>query len=263
MKTFRQRLADGETVRIFAAGRMIHPVMFDAYALAGGFHGFWLDQEHCGLTYEQVMLASVCARANDFDCFVRMAMTNYSQATQNLEAGAGGLMAARVESAAHAEQFMQWVKFAPRGTRGINSGGRDANYGLKSLTQFAADSNRDSFAAIQIETLGALKDVDAIAAIDGVDLLFVGPSDLSIELGIIGQMENPKLWDAMAAVSAACKKHGKHWATLGLTPAFAERAWELNCRMLSFGLDVIHLRKGVEAVKEQYPKCFKSPSEQK
>jgi 4-hydroxy-2-oxoheptanedioate aldolase len=255
-RTFKELLAGKELVRVFAAGRIIHPAVFDVYGLVGGFHGVWLDQEHAGTTYEQIALCSVCARANNFDMFVRMAMTDYAQATQNLEAGAGGLMAARIISAEHAEEFMQWVKFAPRGTRGVNTGGRDALYAGKTPAQFVVDSNRDTFVAIQIETLGALEQADEIAAIDGVDMLFVGPSDLSQELGVLGQFHHEKLWTAYERVAKACERHGKHWATIAVDPKFAQRAVEVGCRMLSFGVDVAALRKGVEATKQAFGELF-------
>lgn len=253
---FKQLLAGDELIRIFAAGRMIHPVLFDVVGMVGGFHGFWLDQEHCGLTYEQVVLASACGRANGFDNFVRMAMTDYSQATQNLEAGAGGLMAARIYSAAEAEKFVRWVKFAPRGERGLNSSGYDGHFGGKSQLQFTQDTNRDNLVIVQIETLSALEDVEAIAAVPDVDLLFVGPSDLSQELGIIGQFDHEKLWTAYEKISAACARHGTAWATLGLYPEFCQRAISLGCRMLSFGVDAILLRRGVEATRDQFAELF-------
>ncbi len=88
---------------------------------------------------------------------VRMVAANYALVTQCLEAGAGGVMGARITSAAHAEEFVRWAKFAPRGLRGMNSSGRDSNYTHKSQAQFAADSNREQLVSIQIETLGALK----------------------------------------------------------------------------------------------------------
>ena len=79
-------------------------------------------------------------------------------------------MAARIESAEHAEEFMQWVKFAPRGNRGMNGSGYDCLYGGKPLPQFVTDANRDNFAAIQIESLRARDECEKIAAMDGVDL---------------------------------------------------------------------------------------------
>ena len=103
-------------------------------------------------------------------------------------------MGAQIQSAEHAEEFVRWCKFAPRGVRGFNTSGRDALYTHKPPAQFAEDSNRDSFVAIQIETLGALNDADAIAAIDGVDMLFVGPADMSQSLGVVGQYEHEKVW---------------------------------------------------------------------
>src|SRR5687767_11949484 len=76
--SFKSLLASGQLCRIFCSGRIIHPVVFDVHGMCGGFHGIWLDQEHCGVSYEQVVLAAACCRANGMDSFVRMAMTNYS-----------------------------------------------------------------------------------------------------------------------------------------------------------------------------------------
>jgi 4-hydroxy-2-oxoheptanedioate aldolase len=256
MHRFKSRLAKNQLCRVYCVGRLMQPAVFDVHGMVGGYHGFWIDQEHAGVTYEQVCIASSAGRANGQDCFVRMAMTNYSMATAYLEGGAGGLMAARIDSAAHAEEFMQWVKFAPRGNRGLNAGGFDAAYGGKTLPQLAADANRDNFVAIQIETPGALDEVEKIAAIDGVDLLFVGPSDLSQVLGVLSQWESPTLWSAIERCDAACKKHGKHWGTIAVNPKFAARAYDLGCRMLSFGMDIVMLRRGLEATRANFGTMF-------
>lgn len=253
---FKEKLARGELVRLFALGRFPSPVTVELFALAGGYDGCWLDQEHTGMTYEQILVAALAAKANGMDTFVRMAPTSYALVTQNLETGAGGVMAARIESAAQAEEFVQWAKFAPRGSRGLNSSGRDADYSFKPAAQFAADANRDHLVAIQIETLGALREADPIAAIDGVDVLFIGPADLSQALGILGQFDNPKLWEGYAAVDAACKKHGKHWGTIGPSPEFIQRAMDHGCSMMTFGSELHCLRKGIEATKQANAKWF-------
>ena len=187
-----------------------------------------------------------------------MAPSDYSLVTQNLEAGAGGVMAAQIRSAAHAEQFVTWAKFAPRGLRRLNTSGRDAHYTHKSQQQFAADANRDQFVAIQIETLGALEEADAIAANDAVDLLFVGPSDLSQALGILGQFSHPRLLEALDRVAAACRKHGKHWGTVAPNPEYTKCCYDKGCRMLSVGADVLALRQGIEVAKNQYRELFQA-----
>jgi 2-dehydro-3-deoxyglucarate aldolase/4-hydroxy-2-oxoheptanedioate aldolase len=256
MPTFKQLLTLDRPLRVFAVGRVPSPVVIDLFGLAGGYDGFWMDQEHGGLSYEQIQVAAVCARANGFDSFVRMAPLNYAQTTQALEAGAGGLMAARINSADEAEQFVQWAKFAPRGSRGMNTSGRDALFTHKTPAQFAAEANGEQFVAIQVETRGALEDADRIAAIDGVDLLFVGPVDLSQALGITGQLGHETLWSAIERVAAACRRHGKHWGIVPPDPALAARAVEMGCRMLTVGNDVMCLRRGIQGVKESYGGLF-------
>ena len=165
--SFRQLFAGSEIIRVFSVGRIVHPVVFDLYGMIGGFHGCWLDQEHAGITYEQIVLASACAgqrlrylRADGDDWLFP------SDAEPG--GGAGGLMAARVESAAHAEEFMSWVKFPPRGRRGLNVNGRDGDYGGLALPEYIVRSNAENVAIVQIETLGAFEQADEIAAIDGV-----------------------------------------------------------------------------------------------
>jgi 4-hydroxy-2-oxoheptanedioate aldolase len=253
---FREILAAGELARLFAIGRLLHPILIDMYGLAGGFHGFWLDQEHCGLTYEQIQLASVCARANNFDSFVRMAPSDYALVTQNLEAGAGGVMAAQIRDAEHAEQFVKWAKFAPRGYRGMNNAGRDADYTHKTQEQFAVDSNRDHFIAIQIETLGALEQAEQISAIDGVDLLFVGPSDLSQAMGLLGQFAHKKVVEALDHVAAACRRHGKHWGTVAPNKEYTQMCYDKGCRMLTLSTEITVVKHGIEQHKAAYKGMF-------
>ncbi len=256
MKTFKERLAANEVIRVFALGRLVHPLLVEMYGLAGGYHGLWVDQEHVTHATPDLAVAALAARANDFDSFVRMAPTGYSQVTQALEAGMGGVMAAQIHSAEQAAEFLSWTKFAPQGTRGLNSGGRDANYSHMPATEFIERSNRESFVAIQVETLGSVDEADEIAALEGVDLLFVGPADLSLALGIVGQFHHEKLWEAISKVAQACEKHGKHWGAVVPDPEFADKAVEMGCRMPTMGNDVITLRRGVDAIKSAFASQF-------
>ena len=251
--TFKQRLAAGDTLRVFAVGRILHPVVIEMFGLAGGYDGFWIDAEHVALNTEQIVTLAVAGRANRFDCFVRIAPTGYSQVTQCLETGAGGVMAAQIHSAEEAEQFVRWAKFAPRGARGLNAGGCDAGYTHTPPARFVEEANRDLLTAIQIETAGAVEDAEAIAAIDDVDLLFVGPADLSLALGCVGDFHHEKLWDAIRRVAAACRNHGKAWGAVTPDPKFAERAREHGCRMLTIGNEVLCLRRGIEAFQQAFP----------
>lgn len=256
MAAFKQLLATDRLIRTFALGRMMHPMIVEMFGLAGGYDGFWIDHEHASGTSEQLITLALAARANQMDCFVRIPPTGYWQVTQCLEAGAGGVMGAQIQSADHARQFVSWTRFAPLGTRGLNMSGRDADYTHKPPARFVDDAARDTFVAIQIETLGALRDADAIAALDGVDLLFVGPADLSLALGVVGQFEHPTLWEAIGGVAEACRRHGKAWGAVVPTPQFARRALDHGCRMPTVGNDPLALRRGIEALKTAYSDVF-------
>ncbi len=253
---FKTLLATDRQIRVFCAGRLVHPVALQLFGLAGGYDGFWIDAEHAGVSNEQITMATLVGRACNLGSFVRMPVTNYAAVTQAFESGADGVMAAQVTSAAEAERFVSWTKFAPRGIRGLNTQGADAHFTHKSQIELAHDANRDHFVAIQIETLGALQDVDAIAAIEDVDMLFIGPADLSQALGVLGQPEHEKVWNAIDSVAAVCRRHGKAWGIVPANPNFADRCVEKGCRMVTYGSDVMALRLGIQAVKSTFASQF-------
>lgn len=254
---FKSLLATDRVIRVFCTGRLVHPVSIQLFGLAGGYDGFWLDAEHAGISTEQITMAALVGRACGLGSFVRMPVTNYAAVTQAFESGADGVMAAQVSSAAEAEKFITWSKFAPRGMRGVNTQGADANFTHKTPLELARDADRDHFVAIQIETLGALDEAEQIAAIDGVDLLFIGPSDLSQALGVLGQPDHARVWEAIDEVASACRKHGKAWGIVPAGPAYADRCAEKGCRMITFGSDVMAMRLGVQAVQTMFASQFK------
>lgn len=254
--SLKTRLARGDQVVIFGIGRLFHHNLIQLLGLQGGFDGFWIDHEHVGLTIRDIEIAAVTGRSVGLDCFVRMAPTDYALVTRCLETGAGGVMAAQIHSAEQAEQFVRWAKFVPRGQRGLNIGGYDAGFGSRPAAEFIAAANRDTLVAIQIETLGALQQCDTIAAIDGVDHLFVGPADLSQSLGVTGEFMHPKCIEALDRVSAACRNHGKTWGAVTPTPAHAEMLVEKGCTLLSPVNDVRLAQAGLKALQVEFSGMF-------
>jgi 2-dehydro-3-deoxyglucarate aldolase/4-hydroxy-2-oxoheptanedioate aldolase len=250
--TIKHRLAEGERLIVFAVGRMYHPNLVRFLGMQGGWDGFWIDVEHAGLSTAEVESAATAGKAHDLDCFVRVPPTDYATVTRCFESGAGGVMAAQITTAAHAEEFVRWSKFAPRGHRGLNPLGYDGGYGSVPTTEFVERSNRDTFVAIQIETAGALAEVESIARIDGVDLLFVGPSDLSQALGVTGDFMHPLCVAALDRVAAACRAAGKPWGAVTPSPGYAEMVAEKGCTLISPTNDVKLMAAGLAAVRNQY-----------
>ena len=100
-------------IHVLAMGRVLHRNMIQMVGLHGGFHGFWFDIEHAGITIDHLEVATLAARSQDLDCFCRIPPTDYAIVTRCMEAGAGGVMAAQIHSAQEAERFV-WNCAMPR-----------------------------------------------------------------------------------------------------------------------------------------------------
>src|SRR6266571_4981008 len=124
----KELLAQGKLVRVFGLGQLCHPKIVEMIGQHGGYDAVWLDQEHAGISIAQIEHACLAARVVGLDSFVRLAPTDYATVMRPLEAGAGGVMAAQVKSAAEAEQVLHWAKFHPRGQRGVNGSGVDGRF---------------------------------------------------------------------------------------------------------------------------------------
>lgn len=254
----KEMLAQNKLTRVFCLGHLCDPKMVEIIGLQGGYDAVWLDQEHCALSIDAIQQATRAAKGVRLDSFVRLAPTDYATVMRPLEAGAGGIMAAQVRSARQTEEIVQWAKFHPRGLRGINNSGIDGGYGTIPFADYLRQANAETFIAIQIEHVDALEEVDKIAAVKDVDVLFVGPADLSQSMGIPGEWNNPRLWKALERVAAAAKNHGIHWAILPPDPALARKCVDLGCRMLSLGLDVWAVQKGLKAFQQEYGEFFQT-----
>jgi 4-hydroxy-2-oxoheptanedioate aldolase len=254
--SIKLRLAAGQSVNIFVLTAMPAPELIEIAALHGGFHGVWIDQEHAAATQERIQNLTLACRAVGFDSFVRLALTDYATVMRPFEAGVGGIMAAQIQSAAHAKEVVAWCKFPPEGKRGVNMNNREGNYGLCDMAQVLKDANRDRWIAIQIETLSALKEVKEIAATEGVDHLFVGPADLSTALGVPGEFLHPKVKEAMGEVAAAAKSAGKTWGILCRGPEHAEAARKMGCSLFALATEFGVVHAGFKAVKENYKGFF-------
>lgn len=255
-ETIKNRLANDELVRVIGVGRVLHHNFVQIIGVHGGYHGLWFDHEHVGFSIENLEVAALAARSVGLDNFVRIAPTDYALVTRCLEAGGGGIMAAQVFSADQAEQIVRWTKFAPRGSRGLNTGGWDARFATIPPAKFCEQANRDTFLAIQIETLSSVDECDRIAAIDGVDLLFVGPSDLSQSLGVTGEFFHEKCLAAIDRVAAACRNHGKQWGAVTVNPKHCEMLLEKGCKLISPTSDVKLIHAGLQATSAEFNMLF-------
>ncbi|MBY0522229.1 MAG: hypothetical protein K2R98_02460 [Gemmataceae bacterium] len=253
----KELLAKDQLTNVFGLGQICDPKLVEIIGRIGGWDAVWLDQEHTGITAAQIEQAARAARACGLDSFARVAPTDYATIMRPLEAGAGGVMAAMVRGARQAAQVVEWAKFHPQGFRGVNGTGVDGRYGTVPLLEYFRQANAETFVAIQIEHIDAVNEVEQIAAVPNIDLLFIGPADLSQSMGIPGEWDHPRLWECIEKVAAAAKAQRIHWAILPSSAGQARRCLQMGCRMLAVGMDVWAFGKGLRAFQADYAEFFR------
>lgn len=167
-----------------------------------------IDLEHTSISLEQTGNIISTAHLNDVICLPRVTNNNdISQIKRVLDLGADGIIAPYVETTKQVEDLISWVKYPPKGKRsyGLN---RAQDYG-HNFNEYYQSWNESSLLVIQIESMKAVRDIDALIKFDEVDAVMIGPYDISGSLGIPGDIENQKVKDACATVIEACKKHNK------------------------------------------------------
>ena len=178
-----------------------------------GFDCIWLDLEHRAMEQRELQSLLVLSHLVDIDVMVRVPLVDGAQLYRVLEDGATGMMFPLVNTPERAHQIVQAVKFPPTGSRGMDGAGLDGDYYLDAGETYAEDVNRETFVVVQIETPQAVENADAIAAVEGVDGLFIGPADLTLR---IRHHEGDLDIDAATdRVAAAAERHGKAWGTAG------------------------------------------------
>ncbi len=168
------------------------------------------DCEHSNYSFETLHDSYVLANSIGLGGFLRASTFGKDNISRAMDAGASGVMTPMTETPEQAWDLVRWSKYAPVGERGYGSGVAPVEYrgGIGPGEQMVYGNSRN-IAIAQIESKLGVDNADAIAATEGVDVLLIGPNDLSITLGIPGEYEHPLEVEAIRHVIAACKKHGK------------------------------------------------------
>ncbi|MEM7118065.1 MAG: aldolase/citrate lyase family protein [Chloroflexota bacterium] len=202
---------ENQFARFCAMGHVLP--FFIQYAAHFNYDGIWLDLEHRNMDEREVQHLLALCHLFDIDCMVRPPTTMRTRLYRYLEDGAAGFMIPFVSDEETAVSIVNATKFPPIGNRGLDGAGLDCRYGIESWapdSTFTADANRETFIVAQIETPEAVANAEAIAAVPGIDVLFVGPGDLGLRLE--ADPDNKMTMDeCVAQVAAAAEKHGKVW----------------------------------------------------
>jgi 4-hydroxy-2-oxoheptanedioate aldolase len=206
MKFIRDRVLRGELM--FGIGANLGSSLTVEMIGRSGFDWTWIDCEHGAGDYSELIGQIQAASINDAAPIVRIAWNEAPRFKRVLDLGAAGIMVPYVNTAEEATQAAEAMRYPPEGVRGVSKFNRSCGFG-RDFDEYFPNANNNLLTVVQIETGTAVENAAEIAAVHGVDVLFIGPLDLSVNLGIAQQYEHERFVEAMECVAAACKTHEK------------------------------------------------------
>ncbi|MEM7035093.1 MAG: aldolase/citrate lyase family protein [Chloroflexota bacterium] len=231
------KLHDNRPARMCGLGHFLP--FFVNYAAHFKFDGIWLDLEHRAWDDREVQAILALAHAKDIDIMLRPSTIQRTRLYRYLEDGATGFMIPFVDDAEKAQYLVDTIKYPPLGNRGLDGAGLDANFGLDTWipnSTYIEDANRETFIVAQIETPQAVANAAEIAAVPGIDVIFVGPGDLGLRLEADPAI-SMTLDEAVEKVAAAAEQHGKAWGRTAGTVEELERYHKMGAQMVPWGGD--------------------------
>jgi 2-keto-3-deoxy-L-rhamnonate aldolase RhmA len=210
------------------------------------------DAEHTGWGWET--LSRLIATTRGAESYVRVPGTERSAISRALDVGARGVMVPMVESAEQATTIVSWATYPPRGVRGAAFGMAHDDYARAQNDAYMRWANDETMVLTQIETVRGLAAAEEIAAVDGVDVLWVGHYDLTNSMGIPGQFDHPDYLAALDRVANVAAAHGKYAGFMAGSPAEAAMLVERGFSILAYGGDLWvyqdALRDGIRNVRQ-------------
>jgi 2-dehydro-3-deoxyglucarate aldolase/4-hydroxy-2-oxoheptanedioate aldolase len=211
------------------------------------------DMEHTGWSVETIRTLAAGCRPTDTAPFARVPASEYHFLARCMDAGVMGVMVPMVESAEQAAQIVSAVTYPPGGRRGAAFGIAHDDYRPGDVIEKMRSANDEKLVICQVETVAGLRNVDAMAAVDGVDVIWVGHFDLTNSMGIPGRFDHPDYLAALDTVATACKRHNKAAGFMASTPEEARSMIERGYRAIAYWGDLWlyqrALREGISAIR--------------
>ncbi|MDH7602627.1 MAG: aldolase/citrate lyase family protein [Armatimonadota bacterium] len=244
-----RKLRAGEVVSCFKLNLTCSRVADLASAL--GFDCIWVDMEHTSLDWSDVEKIILAAKTHDSDVIVRVARGSYSDYIRPLELDAAGIMVPHCMGLEDARFIVRTTRFQPLGRRPVDGGNSDGLYCNVPFVEYLEQANEQRFVAVQIEDPEPLDEIDDIASLPGIDILFFGPGDFSHAIGVPGEMNHPRVVEARRRVAEAALAHGKFAGTMA-GPDNLEELVDMGYRFLNIGADVLGLNAYCTQLLEQF-----------
>jgi staphyloferrin B biosynthesis citrate synthase len=242
---FKERLIQGDAL-LGTFLKTPHPHLVEVLATCG-LDCVCLDAEHAPFDRRDLDACILAGRAHDFPTLVRIAHANDDHILNALDCGADGVVVPHVKTEAQARALARACHYGPGG-RGYAGSSRAAGYGQKTMADHQADSALRTTVIAQIEDLEALDEIEAIAAVQGIDALFVGRIDLTVALGC-DSPDDPKVIAAVDHIVASCAKAGRPVGMFLPRPSDVALWREKGVTFFLLGSDHSFMRAGAAAMR--------------
>jgi 4-hydroxy-2-oxoheptanedioate aldolase len=246
----KERLARGEVASSMTV-RLTRGIEIAQLARTAGFDSLYVDLEHSSLSLETTSQICVAALQAGIAPFVRVPQLELTQRV--LDGGALGIIVPDVRNPVRAREAVKRAKYPPLGERGFATALPQFQFrSLPANEQYAA-LNAGTMVVVQFESAEAVDRAEEIFAVEGVDIALFGTNDLTADMGIPGDYDNPRVRDAYARAIAAAKKHGKHVGIggLGSRPKLVAEFVKMGARYVSTGTDLGFLLSAATASAQQ------------
>jgi 2-keto-3-deoxy-L-rhamnonate aldolase RhmA len=244
------KIRAGQVARICSTGSQLR--YFPHMAAHFGYDGVWVDNEHNGWDTSAAREMILRHHLADVDCIWRPPTLERAGLSRLLEDGASGLMIPFVNTPERARQLVDATRFPPVGDRGLDGAGLDGKFWVGKPADYVQQANRETVLVVQIETPQALDNAADIAAISGVDVLFIGPGDLSLRLGCAASWSEAKMRIALERTAAAARQHGKAWGCPVGSLEDARTVIGLGAQFVNFGSEFFGVMQQLEKCAAQW-----------
>ena len=233
-----KKIRNGQTA--FSVKLNLADVRAAEIAAMSGFDCLWTDMEHVPNDYSAIENIVRAGKIFDVDVLTRVKRGSYNDMINPLEADSTGIMIPHLMSLEEAKQVVYYTKFHPIGRRPIDGGNADGNYCLTDGLDYIKQANEERFNVVQIEDPEPLKDLDAICALEGIDMIFFGPADFSQGIGVPCDFAHPEIARVRELIAKTARKYGKMAGTVGGVGNFKQLE-EMGYNFINVGADVIGL----------------------
>ncbi len=248
--SFRARLASSDRALIGMWACSGSPLVTEV-AAGSGLDWLLIDMEHSANTLDSVVLQLQAAAAYPIAPLVRVAANDTVAIKQVLDLGAQNIIVPMVSTAEEAKAAVAATRYPPEGVRGVGSAlARSARWNR--VDRYLQESAEHTSLTVQIETAAGVEAAAEIAEIDGIDAVFVGPSDLSASMGLLGQQTHPRVVAAVEHVFSAVQAAGKPVGVNAFDPAAADAYIAAGADFVAVGADVALLARASEALAARF-----------